>query len=85
MDCNEVLEQLADYLDPDSRAELCRAIEEHMTHCRDCRFEVDTVRRTIVLYQSDREVQVPALVVSRLEAALSREYRTTGSGGGASD
>jgi predicted anti-sigma-YlaC factor YlaD len=85
VDCNEVLEQLADYLDPDARAELCRAIEEHLTHCRDCRVEVDTVRRTIVLYQADREVQIPAPVMSRLEAALTREYRATGAPGSSSD
>lgn len=85
MDCNEVLEQLAEYLDSDARAELCRAIEEHLTHCRDCRIEVDTVRRTIVLYQADREVPIPAPVMSSLESALAREYRGTGTTGPASD
>src|SRR5437867_873789 len=59
VNCDEVLEQLADYLDEDARAELCRAIEAHLSRCRDCRVEVDTVRRTIVLYQADRSVAAP--------------------------
>ncbi len=75
MDCNEVLEQLADYLDDDAREELCKAIEAHLSRCRDCRLEVDTVRKTIVLYQVDREVPLPATVYAGLEAALAKEYR----------
>ena len=55
VDCNEVLDQLAEYLDDDARAELCRAIEEHLSQCHGCKIEVDSVRKTIVLYQADRE------------------------------
>ncbi len=79
MDCSEVLEQLADYLDEDTREELRQAIEAHLSHCRDCRLEVDTVRKTIVLYQVDREVPLPASVYASLEAALAKEYRNSGS------
>ena len=75
MDCNEVLEQLADYLDDDAREELCKAIEAHLGRCRDCRLEVDTVRKTIVLYQVDREIPLPTTAFARLEAVLTKEYR----------
>jgi len=75
VDCNDVFEQLADYLDEDARAELCRAIEDHLGRCRDCHLYVDTVRKTIVLYQSDQAVEVPASVQTRLEEALARAYR----------
>jgi predicted anti-sigma-YlaC factor YlaD len=74
VDCTDVIERLADYLDAEARTELCRAIEEHLSQCRDCRIEVDTVKKTIVLYQSDREIPLPVAVNSRLEAALAREY-----------
>lgn len=77
MDCSEVLEQLGDYVDKQTRAELCKAIEEHLAQCRDCRLEVDTVHRTIVLYQADeaeRDIPIPAGLAARLEAALSRAY-----------
>ena len=75
MDCSEILDQLADYLDEDARAELCRAIEAHLVKCRDCRVEVDSVRKTIVLYQSGQEASaIPASTLSGLNFALAREY-----------
>ena len=75
MDCTEVIEKLADYLDEADRNELCKAIEEHLRHCRDCRIEVDSVKKTIVLYQADREISAPIAVTSRLEQALAQEYQ----------
>ena len=75
VDCNEVLEQLAEYLDDDARAELCRAIEEHLKHCHDCQIEVDTVKKTIVLYQADRDMTTPIAISDRLQAALTEAYQ----------
>jgi predicted anti-sigma-YlaC factor YlaD len=75
VDCNEVLEQLADYLDEGAREDLCRAIEEHLGRCSDCHLYVDSIRKTIVLYQSDRVLEMPAAVATKLEAALARAYR----------
>ena len=75
MNCGEVLKQLADYLDEESREELCQQIEDHLTRCRDCQVYVDTVRKTIVLYQADVKTEVPATVSSRLQSALVDEYQ----------
>lgn len=75
MDCQEVLDQLADYLDDDARVELCRAIEAHLAKCRNCQVEVDTVKKTIVLYQTGSRVEVPVRASAELQAALSREYQ----------
>ncbi|HEY6866515.1 MAG TPA: zf-HC2 domain-containing protein [Candidatus Eisenbacteria bacterium] len=76
MDCNEVLEQLSDYLDEDARAELCREIDKHLIHCRDCRLEVDTLRMTIRLVQenSKETIIVPLRAVQQLDRALARVY-----------
>ena len=74
MDCNEVMEQLAEFLDEDVRQELRKAVEEHMTACTDCRFYVNTVRKTIVLYQADRRTEIPIKVSASLQAALAAEY-----------
>jgi len=74
VDCSQVLEQLADYLDEESRQELCRAIEQHLAQCRNCSVEVDTVKKTIMLYQADRRIEAPRSVTVQLEAALAREY-----------
>jgi predicted anti-sigma-YlaC factor YlaD len=75
VECEDVLDQLAEYLDDEARVELCRAIEEHLTQCHDCRLEVDTVKKTIVLYQADRESETPPTISSRLAAALAQAYR----------
>ena len=40
--CGDVRERLSEFIDADQLDELCQAIEEHLSHCRDCRVEVDT-------------------------------------------
>ncbi len=72
--CDEVLEQLSDYIDEETRAELCEAIQEHLTRCRDCQIMVDSVKKTIVLYQNGSSIEVPTSATARLSAALTREY-----------
>ena len=82
MDCQDVLDQLADYLDSEAREELSRAIEQHLSNCRDCRVEVDTLRKTILLYhQTDRSraLQIPVRVTQELNEALASEYARSGS------
>jgi predicted anti-sigma-YlaC factor YlaD len=74
LNCDEVLDNLRDYLDEQDRADLCREIEEHLKHCHDCQVEVDTIKKTIVLYQADRKTEVPLTVSSALRAALSNMY-----------
>lgn len=78
MDCSEVLEQLAEYLDEEAKAELCRAIDEHLHHCHDCRFEVNTLRKTITLYHDDSRIEVPVRANALLRSALAKEYNQAG-------
>ena len=78
MDCSKLLEELSDYLDREAREDLCKAIEEHLKSCHDCRVVVDKTKKTILLYQSDQAQPVPAVVSARLQEALSQEYRTDG-------
>jgi len=73
--CEEVLEQLSEYLDEDARAELCEAIEQHLERCHDCQVEVDTIKKTILLYQADRVVPIPTRVSERIVTALAKVYR----------
>ena len=82
MDCNEVRDKLGDYLDKEMLAQICLELEDHLKHCRDCTVEVDTVQKTIKLYQADsgRSFEVPIRVTQRLEQALAREYDKRDSG-----
>jgi predicted anti-sigma-YlaC factor YlaD len=76
VNCQELLEQLGDYLDEEARQDLCREIEEHLERCHDCRLVVDQTRKTIVLYQADQPVDLQGLMTatSRLNEALARAY-----------
>ena len=39
---------------------------------------VDTVKKTIVLYQSGSSIELPTSATARLSAALTREYGSPG-------
>lgn len=82
VECNEVFEQLQEYFDEETRTRICAVIEEHLHRCPTCQVYVDTVRKTIVLYQNDRHVEMPAHLTMQLEAVMAREYR---GGNGPSD
>lgn len=81
MDCNGVRDQLSEFLDRELVDAICLEIEEHLQRCRDCRVEIDTVKKTITLYQHIGEVEVPMQVNAALESALAREYRRASSEG----
>ena len=55
--CKQMLGSLSEYIDGDLQAELCAEIEAHMQDCENCRVVVDTLRKTIELYE---QASVPA-------------------------
>jgi hypothetical protein len=69
MDCGEVLERLSAYLEVECPSALSTASEAHLERCRDCRFEVDTLRRTIGV---DRQSDETASAERCLDDALQR-------------
>lgn len=73
--CQEVLDQLADYLDSEAQAELIQQVELHMGSCLHCRVEVDTLRRTIMIYRCEERVVLPVQLDERLRVALEQAYR----------
>lgn len=73
--CQEVLDQLSDYLDADARAELVEGVNVHLGKCSHCRVEVDTLRRTIEIYSCDEKVVVPVQLSDKLQNALDQLYR----------
>jgi predicted anti-sigma-YlaC factor YlaD len=77
VNCQDLLEQLSEYLDRETREELCREIEEHLDKCHDCRIIVDQTRKTILLYQADQQIELTGLMSAstKLQSVLVREYR----------
>jgi predicted anti-sigma-YlaC factor YlaD len=69
--CRSLLSSLSDYVDGNLEALLCAQIEEHMAECENCRVVVDTLRKTVELYQMTNEpADVPADVRERLYHCL---------------
>jgi RNA binding exosome subunit len=78
LNCQEVLDQLSDYLEEDVAAELRTQIEAHLNGCRHCHLEVDSLRTTVQLYRLDDPVGVPIALSERLKLALQAVYRESG-------
>ena len=76
--CESLLGSLSEYVDGALSQELCAEIEKHMAECPDCRVVVDTLRKTVTLYQQTaaESADVPAPVRERLFRTLNLEdYR----------
>ncbi|MDX9991732.1 MAG: zf-HC2 domain-containing protein [Anaerolineales bacterium] len=70
-DCRAILASLNDYLEGSLPEDLCAELESHMRDCENCRVVVDTISKTIYLYQnSGRAVDVPDGARARLFHAL---------------
>ncbi len=67
--CHDLLASLSDYIDGDLTPGLCAEIEKHMAGCQKCRIVVDTLRKTVYLYQ---EVQEPAELPTNVRERLYR-------------
>ena len=66
-ECRYLLDTLSDYVDGDLQQDLCDEIELHMKDCENCRIVVDTLSKTISLYQTSSEpIKVPDEVRQRL-------------------
>jgi anti-sigma factor (TIGR02949 family) len=73
MECREMLAELSAFMDGELEERLCAEIEAHMRDCPECRVMVDTLRKTVVLYRTQGQVEVPTGVRSRLYAVLELE------------
>ncbi len=73
MECREMLGALSDYIDDELEERLCAKIEAHLRDCPDCQVMVDTLNKTIVLYRTRGQSDLPHDVHTRLYAVLNLE------------
>ena len=71
--CRELLGFLSDYIDGSLQGELCGQLESHLAGCVDCQVVMDTLRKTIELYEVDRTEEIPEEVKLRLYKRLDLE------------
>lgn len=68
--CKSLLGSLSDYVDGTAQEELCRELEQHLAGCENCRIVVDTLKKTVYLYQSNTDASLPVTVRERLFKSL---------------
>jgi len=68
-----MLTYLSDFVDGELNQELCLQLETHLSDCPDCSIVVDTLKKTIYLYQNNSKSleQVPDDVRERLFRCLN--------------
>lgn len=73
--CQNMLSYLSDFVDGELNQELCAQIETHLSQCPDCSIVVDTLKKTIYLYQNSTKdsIKVPDDVRERLFRCLNLE------------
>lgn len=65
--CSHLLGNLSDYIDGELEAQLCAEIEKHLSGCNNCRVVVNTLRKTVELYeQTEDSPDLPDGVRERL-------------------
>ncbi|OGO29548.1 MAG: hypothetical protein A2136_01340 [Chloroflexi bacterium RBG_16_54_11] len=73
-ECRKLLGTLSEYVDGELSEELCSVLEKHMEDCENCRIVVDTLRKTVYLYQKSAEIEnIPADIRQRLYKSLNIE------------
>lgn len=72
--CSEYCHMLSDFIDGDLPFELCERLEDHLQNCDNCRIVLNTLKKTIEIYQETKEpVKMPGAVRERLFKTLSLE------------
>ncbi len=64
--CESILGDLSAYLDEEASVALCAEIDKHLAGCGDCQVVVDTLRRTVTLYQTLPQPAMPESLRKRL-------------------
>ena len=69
--CHDLLNSLSEYIDGALEQQLCAEIERHLQGCDNCRVVVDSLRKTISLYQENKpSAAIPDDVRERLYHCL---------------
>lgn len=73
VECQHLLGSLSEYIDGEACDEVCAEIERHLSDCENCRVVVDTLRKTVSLYQvtGEDEPDLPGEVRERLFRCLN--------------
>jgi anti-sigma factor RsiW len=69
-----MLEGLCDLLSGEENTTLCEEFKKHLAGCEHCRVVVDSLKKTVRVYQGEAEVPLPAEFREALDKALKRQW-----------
>ena len=75
MKCQELLNQLNEYVDGTVDPVICEEFEKHMAGCNPCQVVVDNIRKTITLYKNGQRYELPVAFRSKLHATLREKWK----------
>jgi hypothetical protein len=71
--CKQFLQELNDFLDPNTDPDMKRRLQAHVTECPNCFVIVDTTQKTLQVYKGVEPQTIPDDVKTRLWKALERK------------
>ncbi len=73
MRCEDIVQQISDYLDGALDQGATKTLEQHLSTCEACRDELEAVRQTIALMNDIDEVAPPTDLLDRIHAQIEQE------------
>jgi anti-sigma factor RsiW len=73
VNCQDIFNELTEYLDGAIDAATRAELERHLTKCKKCRYVVDTTRKTIEIFCNAEPAPLPPDVRQRLHDALAKK------------
>jgi anti-sigma factor RsiW len=70
LSCQDLLEELGNYLDDEVAAETRRRLEAHLSHCRACRVLVDSTRSSLKIVTDSSAFELPDSVSTKILARI---------------
>ena len=74
MKCEELVQDLSDYIDQNLDDELVAEAQEHLATCDNCRVVLDTTQQTIFLFRKQGKQTIPAGRRQRLFEQLQTAF-----------
>ena len=73
--CDQVMAELANFLDDQVAAEIRRELEIHLAHCRTCQALYDSARKTLTIVTESRSFELPEGVSARILEKIMTKVR----------
>lgn len=70
MPCPEMLDRICSELQEDIESEVCQELKLHLDECPDCKAYVDSLKKTVIMFHSVPEKNIPDDVQNRLFKVL---------------